>query len=127
MPDTKPQFIRSIPILYVRDLDAEIAFYLNFGFEISYQGDEFPGFVGLRCERFEFGLQARGDFDPNRAKASFVWLLEVDSFRRVIDVCKAHGYEYSEPRCYWEEFDSWEMKVQTPNGYALNLEKHGPE
>lgn len=127
MADQTPQFNRLVPIIYVRDLEAEIAFYKSLGFNISYQGDEFPGFVGMECGNFDFGIETRDDFDPEKAKASFVWQMETDSFGKVIAVCQANGYEYTEPQCYWEEFDSWEMKVQTPNGYALHLEKHGSD
>ena len=124
---SKPAFPRLVPIIYVKDLDAEIAFYKSLGFTISYQGDEFPGFVGMDCGHFDFGIQEREDFEPAKAEASFVWQMETDSFGKVIAVCKEHGLEYTEPRCYWEEYDSWEMQVQTPNGYSLHLEKHGSE
>ena len=35
-------FKKLVPIIYVKDLDAEVQFYETFGFQISYQGDEFP-------------------------------------------------------------------------------------
>ncbi len=127
MSELLPKFNRLIPIIYVRDLDAEVEFYKNFGFEISYEGDEFPGFIALRCESFEFGVEAKSDFEPESAQASFVWQMETDSFSKVRAVCKAKGYKFSEPKCYWEEWDSWEMQVQTPNGYTLHFDKHGKD
>lgn len=125
MSDEQPGFPRLVPIIFVRDLDSEVAFYQSLGFKISYQGEEFPGFVGLECGNFDFGIEEKADFDPHQAAASFVWQMETDSFSKVIAVCEEQGLEYTQPRCYWEEWDSWEMQVQTPNGYTLNLEKHG--
>lgn len=122
-----PEFPRLVPIIYVKDLEAEVAFYKSLGFTISYQGDEFPGFVGMDCGHFDFGIEEKDDFDPLKAAASFVWQMETDSFSKVIAVCKEQGIEYSEPHCYWEERDSWEMTVQTPNGYTLHLEKYGKD
>lgn len=125
MMTRKPKFLRLVPILFVQDLESEIEFYTSLGFEISYQGDEFPGFVGLESGHFDFGLQERADFDPSLAAASFVWQMETDSFSKVIAVCKERAIEYTEPYCYWEEMDSWEMQVKTPNGYTLHFEKFG--
>ena len=68
MAEKFPNFHRLVPILYVRDLELEVDFYKGFGFEISYQGDEFPGFVGLRKDAIEFGLKERSDFDPMKAR-----------------------------------------------------------
>ncbi len=127
MPGAKPTFVRLIPILHVRDLDAEVAFYQHLGLEISYQGHEFPGFIALRCAAFEFGLQAQDDFTPHHANTSFAWQMEVDSFQAVLEVCRANGYAFTEPRCYWEERDSWEMRIQSPNGWTLCLETYGWE
>ena len=122
-----PKFLRLVPIIYVRDLESEVDFYKSLGFKISYQGDEFPGFVGLESGHFDFGLQEKADFDPRLAEASFVWQMETDSFSKVIAVCKERDIAYTEPHCYWEEWDSWEMKVQTPNGYTLHFEKYGKD
>ena len=127
MSAEKPHFNRLVPILYVGDLDREVAFYLTLGFEISYQGDEFPGFVGLRNGGVEFGLKERGGFDPEKIVDTFVWQMETASFRAVIAVCEEHGIEHSQPRQYWQAMDSWEMQVKTPNDYTLELEKLGKD
>ena len=127
MPAEKPHFSLLVPILYVGDLDREVAFYLTLGFEISYQGDEFPGFVGLRNGGVEFGLKERAGFDPEKIVGAFVWQMETASFRAVIAVCEEHGIEHSQPRQYWEAMDSWEMQVKTPSGYTLELEKFGKD
>lgn len=122
-----PKFLRLVPIIFVRDLESEVGFYKSLGFKISYQGDEFPGFIGLESDHFDFGLQEKADFDPRMAKASFAWQMETDSFSKVIAVCKERAIEYTEPHCYWEEMDSWEMQVKTPNGYSLHFEKFGKD
>ena len=94
---------------------------------ISYQGDEFPGFIGLSSGHFDFGLKEMADFDAHVAQAGFVWQMETDSFSKVIAICEERNIAYSKPHCYWEEQDSWEITVQTPNGYTLYLEKHGKD
>ncbi len=127
MQDEKPTYPRLIPILYVRDLDSEVDFYTSLGFEITYQGDEFPGFIALNSGEFEFGLKEKEDFDPLQAEASFVWQMEVDSFTKVLAICVERALEYSEPKQYWEARDAWEMTVQTPNGYSLHLDKLGKD
>ena len=127
MSSTQPQFPRMVPILYVRDLSPEVAFYQRLGFEISYQGDEFPGFIGLRSGVVEFGLKERAGFDAAQLAGKFVWQMETSSFKDVIAVCEAHGIPYTQPAQYWEAMDSWEMSVQTPNGYTLFLEKFGKD
>ncbi len=127
MAEKFPNFHRLVPILYVRDLELEVDFYKGFGFEISYQGDEFPGFVGLRKDAIEFGLKERSDFDPVKARESFVWQMETDSFSKVIAICDENAFAFAKPTQYWEEMDAWEMSVQTPNGHTLQLEKIGKD
>ncbi len=127
MQNKKPTFPRLVPILYVKDLEKEVDFYKSLGFEISYQGDDFPGFIALRSGNVEFGLKARDDFDPLQAEASFVWQMEVDSISKIIAICAERAFEYSEPQQYWEERDAWEMVVKSPNGYKLHLEKLGKD
>ena len=57
----KPNFNKLVPILFVKDLESEISFYQTLGFEITYQGDEFQGFVGLKHGDIEFGLEKKHD------------------------------------------------------------------
>lgn len=121
------KFNQLLPILFVRDLKSEIDFYKSFGFEIFYQGNEFPGFVGLKKDNIEFGLEERKDFDPQKAEDSFIWQMDTDSFGKVMAICDAEGIEYSKPRQYWEKMDGWEMHIKTPNGYTLQLEKIGKD
>ena len=127
MSNEQPKYPRLVPIIYVRDLEAEVSFYQSLGFNISYQGEEFPGFVGMECGNFDFGIEEKAEFDPQKAAASFVWQMETDSFGKVIAICEERGIAYTQPRCYWQEMDSWEMTVQTPNGYTLHFEKYGSD
>ena len=122
-----PKFNQLLPILFVRYLESEINFYKSFGFRLSYQGDEFPGFVGLKKDNIEFGLEERKDFDPQKAKGSFIWQMDTDNFSKVIAICKKKDFEYSGPKQYWERMDGWEMYIKTPNGYTLQLEKIGKD
>jgi catechol 2,3-dioxygenase-like lactoylglutathione lyase family enzyme len=48
---------RLVPILVVRDLDAEQAFYEALGLRVTYEGPEYPDFIGLGNEAVEFGLE----------------------------------------------------------------------
>lgn len=125
--NSQPLFNRLLPILFVKDLASEVKFYQNFGFEISYQGEEFPGFMGLRSGAIEFGLEQKDSFDSQKAQESFIWQMDTTSFRRVREICQEHGIAYSEPRQYWARMDGWEMTVKTPNGYILQLEKIGKD
>lgn len=120
-----PVFKQLLPILFVKDMGSEILFYKNLGFEISYQGEEFPGFVGLKSGSVEFGLEQKEDFDSSKARDSFTWQMDIAGFGEVIRVCKLKGIEYSEPKQYWTKMDGWEMTLKSPNGYLLHLEKIG--
>lgn len=48
---------RLVPILVVPDLDAERAFYEALGLRVTYEGPEYPDFIGLGNEAVEFGLE----------------------------------------------------------------------
>jgi len=121
-----PRFAKAAPILYVRDLDAEVDFYLALGFEIVYRGEAFPGFVALGGHGFEFALERRDAFDPAAVPRVLVWQLEAHSLRSVLALAADHGWEVDGPRCYWPEQDAWEMSVRTPNGWALAVEGPNP-
>lgn len=123
----KPQFHQLLPILFVKNLESEVLFYRDFGFKISYQGKEFPDFIGLKHGSIEFGLQKKADFDSKKANENLAWQMDTENFRSVIDICKAKNLPYSEPRQYYPEEDGWEMTITTPNGYIVHLEKTGKE
>lgn len=110
----------------MRDLDAEVDFYAKLGFELTYQGDEFPGFVALRADGVEFGLQQVSSFERGQIANVLVWQLEAQSLRPVLERARLHGWQVDGPRQYWPEQDAWELIVHTPNGYGLVVEGPNP-
>jgi len=46
-----PLFSRIIPILFVSDLQAERDFYVRLGFHVTYEGPEYPYFLGYADEK----------------------------------------------------------------------------
>jgi catechol 2,3-dioxygenase-like lactoylglutathione lyase family enzyme len=50
-------FTRLAPVLNVRDLAAERAFYENLGRPVIYEGPEYPEFIGFGTETVHFGIQ----------------------------------------------------------------------
>ena len=55
--DPNDLITRLVPILVVPDLDAERAFYEALGLRVTYEGPEYPDFIGLGNEAVEFGLE----------------------------------------------------------------------
>ena len=55
--DPSDLITRLVPILVVPDLDAERAFYEALGLRVTYEGPEYPDFIGLGNEAVEFGLE----------------------------------------------------------------------
>jgi catechol 2,3-dioxygenase-like lactoylglutathione lyase family enzyme len=50
-------FTRLAPVLNVRDLAAERAFYESLGLSVIYEGPEYPEFIGFGTETVHFGIQ----------------------------------------------------------------------
>ena len=113
-----------LPILYVGDLEAEKNFYNDLGFTISYEGDDFPGFIGLAFrDTIEFGLQQKEGFDPSKINELFVWQIGCESLKTVLDICKKKGFEIIEtPTIVKKEWDLHEIRVKSPNGYEVVFE-----
>lgn len=120
------KFEKLAPIIYVRDLATEVAFYQAFGFTISYQGTEFPDFIALKQGGIEFGVQRQTTFSAEEANRAMLWQFEVDDLSEAVAICRERGYEHTDPRRYWEAGDGWDIQVRSPNGYRVNLEAHGP-
>ena len=121
-----PTFRRMVPILYVRDLQAETAFYQALGLQITYQGDDFPGFIAIGCEQLEFGLETKPDFDPDSVSKVLAWQFEVDSLLPFVQLAERKRWDYQAPSCYWQAEDQWSMSIRTPNGYQLGVEGPNP-
>lgn len=114
---------RLIPILFVKNLRAERDFYLNLGFSITYQGGEFPNFIGLSYDTIEFGLEERALFNPHSPD-------DVMSIQfGIADVDMAISYLKRTTLPFREEWiaskNDWSTRVlhvRTPNGYRVLLE-----
>jgi catechol 2,3-dioxygenase-like lactoylglutathione lyase family enzyme len=50
-------FTRLAPVLNVRDLPAERAFYERLGLPVIYEGPEYPEFIGFGTESVHFGIR----------------------------------------------------------------------
>jgi hypothetical protein len=48
-----------LPILHVKDPDAERRFYEQLGLRTTYEGPEYPGFIAVGNDAVEFGLTRR--------------------------------------------------------------------
>ncbi len=49
-------FVRLAPVLNVRDLAEERAFYERLGLQVTYEGDEYPDFVAFGAGEMQFGI-----------------------------------------------------------------------
>ncbi len=55
--DSASLFTRLAPVLNVRDVAAERAFYERLGLPVIYEGEEYPDFVAFGTETVHFGIQ----------------------------------------------------------------------
>ena len=105
-----------MPILKVKDLDAEVAFYLLLGFELSYNGEDFKAITYADC--IEFGLSRKADVNVEGVSQHFTWQIAVNSVQEVLDICflrwcKVYTYDFG---------DVWTIIVKSPNGYDVVFE-----
>ncbi|MGO9081113.1 MAG: VOC family protein [Streptosporangiaceae bacterium] len=117
-------FSRIIPILFVRDLQAERDFYIRLGFHVTYEGPEYPYFVALGHGPVEFGIEWRDGFSTSGPDRVLTWQFGVSD----IETAKKQLAEAGVP--YREELmtpgEDWQYRVlhaRTPNGYHLLLEE----
>src|SRR5262245_21132739 len=114
---------RLVPIVFVGDAAAERDFYLKLGFEISYEGPEYPGLVALQHGTVEFGIEQRADFDPETPGHVLVWqfgVSDLDAAKSVLDDAEIPYEEMLQtPRADWRYRI---LQTTTPNGYSLVLE-----
>jgi catechol 2,3-dioxygenase-like lactoylglutathione lyase family enzyme len=118
-------FVRLAPVLNVRDLDAERAFYERLGFPVYYEGNEYPDFIALGTDTMNFGIQrAAGDNDP---PSVLTWQIVVADIDRAIAVCTNAGIafdvEQNDPAPGWSYR---RLILETPSGYRLALEEQAP-
>lgn len=121
---------RLVPILVVRDLDAERAFYEALGLRVTYEGPEYPDFIGLGNEAVEFGLERpkspggspSPDGEPARERV-LTWQLGVSNVDEAVARCEAAGLAFTvevhEPRPDWRYRT---LKLRSPSGFDVVLE-----
>jgi catechol 2,3-dioxygenase-like lactoylglutathione lyase family enzyme len=115
-------FTRLAPVLNVRDLAAERAFYVRLGLPVFYEGDEYPDFIAFGTESMSFGIQpAEGDNDP---PSVLTWQIVVSDIDAAIEVCTKAGIQFeveqNDPAPGWSYR---RLLMQTPSGYRLALEE----
>src|SRR5712692_7216744 len=81
-----------VPILHVKDPDAERRFYEQLGLRTTYEGPEYPGFIAVGNDQVEFGLTRRADADP--AAAGITWQLGVRDADAVIAACEKSNLSF---------------------------------
>jgi catechol 2,3-dioxygenase-like lactoylglutathione lyase family enzyme len=114
-------FTRLAPVLNVRDLAAERAFYEKLGLPVIYEGPEYPDFIGFGTETVHFGIQkAAADNDP---PSVLTWQIGVDDIDGAMQRCRSEGIrfdlEHNDPAPGWTYR---RLLIQTPSGYRLALE-----
>ena len=114
-------FTRLAPVLNVRDLTAERAFYEKLGLPVIYEGDEYPDFIAFGTDTVHFGIQAApADNDP---PSVLTWQIAVTDIDRAMERCRSAGIsfdlEQNDPAPGWSYR---RLLVQTPSGYRLALE-----
>lgn len=111
-----------IPILKVRDLDAEVAFYLSLGFAISYDSEGFKAVRYLDC--VEFGLSRKDDINVEDVSQHFTWQIAVSSVQEVLDICREKNLEVVQElkKATYDFGDIWIIVVKSPNGYDVVFE-----
>ena len=73
-------FTRLAPVLNVRDLAAERAFYESLGLPVIYEGPEYPDFVAFGTDTVHFAIQAAAaDNDP---PSVLTWQITVENIDR---------------------------------------------
>lgn len=119
MPDL---ITKLLPILHVKDPDAERRFYEQLGLRTTYEGPEYPGFIAVGNDAVEFGLSRRPGADP--AAAVMTWQLGVSDVDAAIAICERSGLSFEvvteRPR---EDWTYRIVKVQSPNGMEVHLEE----
>ena len=114
-------FLRLAPVLNVRDLARERAFYQKLGIPIIYEGDEYPDFVAFGTGAVHFGIQAAAtDNDP---AAVLTWQIAVRDIGSAMDLCRSAGIDFeieqNDPAPGWSYR---RLILETPSGYRLALE-----
>jgi catechol 2,3-dioxygenase-like lactoylglutathione lyase family enzyme len=112
-----------VPILRVKDVQSERAFYEQLGLHVTYEGSEYPGFIAVGNESIEFGLSSENAGDPASAAGILTWQLGVTDVDAVIAVCERISLEHTvtveQPGPNWRYRT---VTVHSPNGFEVVLE-----
>jgi catechol 2,3-dioxygenase-like lactoylglutathione lyase family enzyme len=119
--DASDLFTRLAPVLNVRDLAAERAFYEGLGMPVIYDGPEYPDFIGFGTETVHFGIQAApAENDP---PSVLTWQIGVTDIDHAMERCRSAGIsfelEHNNPAPGWVYR---RLLIRTPSGYRLALE-----
>jgi hypothetical protein len=118
----KHLFTQLLPILYVRDLNSEVDFYVKLGFVKSYEEDSF---ITIKYNEFLiFGLML-GDFSTTDFKQQMIWQIGTNNLDEVYNLCKNNNIEIIEEFVTTEYKESIikTLKVKSPNGYEVVFEE----
>jgi catechol 2,3-dioxygenase-like lactoylglutathione lyase family enzyme len=114
-------FTHLAPVLNVRDLAAERAFYEKLGLPVTYDGDEYPDFIAFTTDSVHFGIQLAPA--PNDPPSVLTWQLAVSDVDAAAEVCRAAGLEFAleqeEPAPGWRYR---RLILRSPSGYRVVLE-----
>ena len=110
-----------MPVLKVRDLAAERAFYERLGLPVTYEGDEYPDFIAFGNESLEFGIQfAETGNDP---PSVLTWQIGVTDIDVAAERCHEAGLEFElERNDPTPEWSYRRLLLLSPSGYRVALE-----
>ncbi|HEX4722426.1 MAG TPA: VOC family protein [Pseudonocardiaceae bacterium] len=114
-------FTKLAPILIVRDLAAERAFYEQLGLPVTYEGAEYPDFIAFGTGTIDFGIQAATK--ENDPPSVLTWQLGVADVDAAAARCRACGIEFTMERN--DPAPGWTYRrllLHSPSGYRVALE-----
>jgi hypothetical protein len=111
--------------MYVDDQYAERSFYELFGFERTYEGEEFPGLLAIRHGQAIIGLQRASPEQP-AYQQGLRWQFELETAQQVDEViatCHAHRLEHEVvTERGGDRFPTRLVSVTSPSGVAVWFE-----
>jgi catechol 2,3-dioxygenase-like lactoylglutathione lyase family enzyme len=114
-------FTGMAPVLNVRDVVKERAFYESLGLPVVYEGSEYPDFIAFGTDSIHFGIQpAASAIDP---PSVLTWQLKVSDIDAAIEVCRTAGIVFElEQNNPGPDWSYRRLLLTTPSGYRLALE-----
>jgi catechol 2,3-dioxygenase-like lactoylglutathione lyase family enzyme len=119
--DRSELYTHLAPVLNVRDLAAERAFYEALGLPVTYAGDEYPDFIAFTTDTVHFGIQRAPE--PNDPPSVLTWQIAVSDVDAAAEVCKASRLDFvveqEDPAPGWRYR---RLILRSPSGYRVALE-----